>query len=65
MAKEHKDPIRLWFWLIPGPNGKPRGSRYRMTDETALEHFKGKAVKLEETEEVRHSVGCTSDFLKK
>jgi hypothetical protein len=55
--------IRLWRWIYTNEQGKRVRSSWLMTEESAS-HYRD-AVKIEETLEVRNSLGYTSDWQRK
>jgi hypothetical protein len=63
----HEQPLQLWFWIITDEVTKRRRqTRYRMTQDDALERFGADAVKIESSLEIRaRRGGHTGDFLKR
>ena len=62
------DEIRLWFWTVTDEVTKRRRqTRYRMTEQDALERNGTDAVRVEGSLEIRRFTGPqhTSDFFRK
>jgi hypothetical protein len=61
------DELRLWFWIVTDEVTKRRRqTRYRMTEQDALERHSDDAVKVDGSLELRRpgGFGHTSDFLR-
>lgn len=59
------DELHLWFWMVPGLDGKRRKTTYRMTEDDARARYGDAAEKIESSLEVRRGAApYTSDFLR-
>jgi hypothetical protein len=59
------DEKEYWLWEYTDEFGKRQKTRYRMTEEVALERFGPSAKRVPWSREMYKSLGQTSDWLKR